>query len=75
MLAEDKGLCNKQGEWVRNIVKFIPFCRNERDRIPLSREVLKSLSRQVVQYMASIGKPPGVYVHVNFEKIVKESVK
>jgi hypothetical protein len=72
-LDGDNGLYNSKGvAATRDIVQFVPFRDVQMSGDLLAKELLAELPGQVVQYMSGIGKPPGVYVPLNVEEMIKK---
>jgi hypothetical protein len=72
-LDGDNGLYSSKGvAATRDIVQFVPFRDVQMSGDLLAKELLAELPGQVVQYMSSIGKPPGAYVPLNVEELIKK---
>lgn len=72
-LDGDNGLYNSKGvQAARDIVQFVPFRDVKMSGDLLAKELLAELPGQVVQYMSIIGKPPGVFVPLNVEEMIKK---
>jgi hypothetical protein len=73
-LDGDQGLYGKNGvKSPRDIVQFIPFRNVNMNGDLLAKELLAELPGQVVQYMGMIGKPPGKFVPVDLEQMIKNN--
>jgi hypothetical protein len=72
-LDGDNGLYNGKGVLAaRDIVQFVPFRDVKMSGDLLAKELLAELPGQVVQYMSIIGKPPGQFVPLNVEELIKK---